>query len=235
MPPISTTSIYENSVYLTQNPDWHVGDSPWKAKQILRLLQRHDLQPNSICEVGCGAGQVLVELQQVFSKETQFFGYEISSDAFNLCQPKANARLQFKHEDLACADTDLFDLLLVLDVVEHVEDYLGFLRGIRGKADYKLFQIPLELTVHSLLRDVLLLNRHAFGHLHHFTKDTALSTLADCGYQIVDWLYIPAVVDLAKPSLKTTISNAIRRTGFWIHPDKSVLIFGGYALMVLAR
>jgi hypothetical protein len=32
-----------------------------------------------------------------------------------------------------------FDLMLVLDVVEHIEDYFGFLAAIRSKSDFKIF------------------------------------------------------------------------------------------------
>lgn len=200
------------------------------------MLARHTrFVPRSICDVGCGAGQVLVELQKKLPEETFFRGYEISPDAFKLCLPKANRFLDFRLEDLACAEVERSDLLLALDVVEHIQDYLGFLRRIREKARRVLFQIPLELTVHSLLRDVLMLNRRTFGHLHHFTKNTALATLRDCGYTILDWFYTPAAVDLAPPGVKSTVSSALRRAGFRIAPEKSVLILGGYALMVLAE
>jgi hypothetical protein len=178
---------------------------------------------------------VLVELQQRFPARTSFFGYDISPDAFRLCLPKSNESLQFRLQDLTHAQVEPFDLLLVLDVLEHVKDYFGFLNDIRDKAHHVLFHIPLELNVHSLLREVLMLNRKVFGHLHHFTKDTALATLRDCGYQLLDWSFTPAVVDLARPGLKSTASSALRRAGFRIAPEKSALILGGYALMVLTE
>ena len=48
--------------------------------------------------------------------------------------------------------THIFDLLLMLDVFEHVEDYIGLLRAVRSKAKQKLFHIPLDLSVQSVLR-----------------------------------------------------------------------------------
>jgi len=229
-------SVYTDETYLKRHPTWHSEDAAWKADQIMKVLSRNrHCQTRTICEVGCGAGQVLVELQKRLPAQTSFVGYDISPDAFRLCSPKSNESLQFKLEDLACAKVEPFDLLLVLDVVEHVTDYFGFLRGLRDKARCVLFQIPLELTVHSLLREVLMLNRRVFGHLHHFNKDTALATLRDCGYHLLDWSFTPAVVDMARPGLKSTVSSALRRTGFRIAPEKSVLVLGGYALMALTE
>ena len=59
----------------------------------------------------------------------------------------------------------------MLDVIEHVEDYFSFLRDIRTKSSYKLFHIPLEVSVQGVLRGkIFLRNRDLYGHLHYFTK-----------------------------------------------------------------
>jgi hypothetical protein len=227
-------SIYTNGTYLRVNPTWHSEDSAWKARQIMKMLDRNKrCVPRTVCEVGCGAGQVLVELQTRLPKPTFFSGYAISSDAFKMCLPKANQFINFTLLNFSEFKGEPFDLLLALDVVEHVSDYWGFLRDLRDKAHYLLFHIPLELTVHSLIRGVLMLNRKTYGHLHHFTKDTALATFQDCGYKVLDWFYTPSVVDTGQPGIKSGISSLLRRTGFRISPDESVLLLGGYALMAL--
>ncbi len=227
-------SIYSDGVYLKNNPTWHSEDSAWKARQVMNMLDRNKrCVPRSVCEVGCGAGHVLVELQNRLPKPTVFSGYEISPDAFKMSLPKANESLSFHLLDFCQFKGQPFDLLLALDVVEHVSDYLGFLRDLRDKAHYVMFHIPLELTVHSLMRGVLMLNRKTYGHLHHFTKETALATLRDCGYKLLDWFYTPSVVDAAQPGIKFGVSSLLRRTGLRIAPDESVLLLGGYALMVL--
>lgn len=200
----------------------------------MRMLDRHrQVALRTRRQVGCGAGQVLVELQKKLPKQTSFTGYEISPDAFKMCLPKANESLHFNLLDFSEFKGDPFDLLLVLDVMEHVSDYLGFLRDLRHKAHYVLFHIPLELTVHSLMRGVLMLNRKTYGHLHHFTKDTALATLLDCGYMVLDWFYTPSVADVTQAGVKRGFPGQLRRLGFRIAPDQSVLLLGGYSLMVL--
>lgn len=53
---------YTDGTYLSENPDWDRQDSSWKASKILEVLRSHQLAPTSICEVGCGAGDILYTL-----------------------------------------------------------------------------------------------------------------------------------------------------------------------------
>jgi len=59
---MAAEEMYRSNEYLKNNPTWHVEDSPWKAKQILKIIGNNNLQPNSICEIGCGAGEILHQL-----------------------------------------------------------------------------------------------------------------------------------------------------------------------------
>ena len=86
----SKKSIYQTGEYVERNPTYHVEDSSWKAGQILKLIEKHELRPLSICEVGCGAGEVLRQLQLSLPAQTEFFGYEISPQAFALCKAREN-------------------------------------------------------------------------------------------------------------------------------------------------
>src|SRR5579863_2726014 len=133
-----TAAIYQNGDYLAKHPSWHAEDAPWKAAQVRRLLGRNGLRPRTICEVGCGSGAILAELQRNY-QEARLWGYEVSPQAFTLCRPLANDRLQFVLGDiLAQPPARAFDLVLVMDVVEHVEDHLHFLRETRPLGQYKV-------------------------------------------------------------------------------------------------
>jgi methylase of polypeptide subunit release factors len=76
-------SVYTDGTYLTKNPLWHSDESPFKANQILRMLQRNRLQPKSIAEIGCGAGEVLRQLQNKMDGDCRFWGYDISPWPWN--------------------------------------------------------------------------------------------------------------------------------------------------------
>src|SRR5947209_6696699 len=129
-------NLYTSGQYLEKHPTWHSEESPWKVRHILPMLRRHHLTPNTICEVGCGAGEVLRLLQMRMSDTCTFWGYDISPQAFEMCKGKANAQLHFKLADIRQEQDAFFDLLLVLDVIEHLEDYFSFLRDLKSKSRY---------------------------------------------------------------------------------------------------
>jgi len=60
---------------------WHEEDSPWKAKNIYKILEKNNLSPKSVCEIGCGSGEVLRDLASFFDSSTEFIGYETSEEA----------------------------------------------------------------------------------------------------------------------------------------------------------
>lgn len=228
-------SIYETGEYVERNPTYHVEDSSWKATQILKMIEKHRLEPRTVCEVGCGAGEVLRQLQSQLPAETGFSGYEISPAAFALCQPRASERLQFYCEDLITARAPYFDLLLCIDVFEHVPDYLNFLKALRDKGRYKIFHIPLDMSAQWVLRGrPILREREQAGHLHYFMKDTALSTLSDTGYDVLDWVYTAGAIDHPR-SVKAKLASLPRRVLARINQDFVVRVLGGYSLLVLAK
>jgi len=228
-------NMYMDGGYLDKNPLWHIDESPFKVSQILRMIQRHHLHPKTVCEVGCGAGEVLKLLQERLHKDCSFCGYDISPQALEMCKARANERLQFKLADIIQEEETFFDMILVLDVIEHVEDYFGFLNGIRRKGDLKIFHFPLDLSVQAVARKRgLLKRRELYGHIQYFTKETALETLKDVGYELLDSFYTPRCIDLAKETIQK-IAVLPRKLCFAIHQDLTVRILGGYSLLVLAR
>lgn len=227
----------DNSDYLKTNPTWHVEDSPWKATQILKMIERNKLQPKTVVEIGCGAGEILNQLQQRMpDKAIEFSGYEISPDAFKLAQTREKEHLHFYREDLL-QSSNRFDLLLMIDVFEHVDDYLGFVKKAAEKADYKMFHIPLDMSAFSILTNYPIGARKHVGHLHYFMRDTALATLTDCGLEIVDWFYTPGAIEINNKGLTLfgKFINLLRKIFYRTKPDFAAKAFGGFSLMVLAK
>lgn len=228
-------SIYETGEYLERNPDWHAGESPWKAAQILRMIELHDLRPRRVCEIGCGAGEVLRQLQTQLDPTVVFSGYDISPQAIALCGPRANARLSFELGGAESVSDHGFDLVLVLDVIEHLDDYMGFLHSIRAKGRLTMFHIPLDLSAQTILRRHGLLDvRDAFGHVHYFSRETALRTLEDTGYRMIDWFYTRRAIEEPATELRRRLARLPRRVAYSIHRDLAARALGGFSLLVLA-
>ena len=222
-----------NGEYFKKHPTWHVEYSPWKADNIHRFLKRKQLDPRTICEVGCGAGEVLRQLQMKMDSQCQFWGYDVAPPAIEMAKKKGeNDRLHFDVADFGAIETPNYDLLLVLEVVDHVEDYIGFLRMLKKKAQWKLFSFSLDISVQSAFRKgAFAQRRNVHSHLHHFNKETALGTLEYAGFEIVDYFY---PTNLAMSRL-AKLAKPIRTLTFGPAPDLTVRLFGGYSLMVLTR
>ena len=231
-----TKELYTGGGYLLNNPDWHEEDSLWKAGYIFKMIEANNLSPKSVVEVGCGAGGVISELQKKIGEGCDFFGYDISAKAIELAKPKANDHLSFKHMDV-CEEKALeCDLALLIDVFEHVEDCFGFLRAIADISLYKIFHIPLDLSAQTVVRaGRLVAQRESVGHIHYFTKDTALSLLKDTGYEVLDFFYTPFAAELPAKSVKSFLARLPRKILFSLSKDFAVRLLGGYSLMVLAR
>jgi len=228
--------LYTSGEYLKRNPQWHVEESPWKAKHILRMLRKNLLSPKFICDVGCGAGEVLKQLQDQLGGSCRFVGYDISPDALELSQTRANETLEFKLADILMEDSPRFDLLMVLDVLEHLEDYFTLLRGIKHKAEHKIFHIPLDLSVQTVLRRSGLIKvRDWYGHLHYFNKDIALRMLSELDYHVIDYYYTARAIEQPTRELARNLLKLPRKLLFALHQDFAARILGGWSLLVLAK
>jgi SAM-dependent methyltransferase len=199
------------------------------------MLNRRKLAPKTVCDVGCGAGAVLAELQPHLPADSTCWGYDVSPEAIAMCAGKENGNLHFCVGDIRDDNSvGFFDLLLLLDVFEHVEDYISLVRELRSRAKYKLFHIPLDLSVQAVARRKgLLRRRDDHAHLHYFTKETALRTLTDVGYELIDHFYTPRCIELGD-RLVQKIVRTPRKACYAIAPDLTVRFLGGYSLMVLA-
>jgi hypothetical protein len=233
---MSLEDIYRSGTYQELAPSWHVEESAAKAEEIARLLKSHHLTPHTICEVGCGAGEVLRQLQPKLPGDCELMGYDISPQAIELARLRENERLHVYLGDFRTDDTSSYDLLLVLDVLEHLEDYFAFLRSIKARGMYKVFFFPLDLSVQTVIRPHGLLHtRDAYAHLHYFTKETAVRALQDTGYEVLDAAYTADALNSPTDELGRRLLKLPRKVAFALNHDLAVHLLGGYRLLVLAQ
>jgi len=234
---MSKSNIYTNGEYLHRNPTWNSQGVDWKAEQILKMLKRHQLDSGRVADVGCGSGKMIEELGGKFSNKSMFYGFEISPDAIRMCNKIKNKNIRFYLDDFV-SDKKWkgYDLVLAVDVIEHIENYYEFLRNIRSRGKFKLFYIPLDISARSIcMNSSFLIGRKKFGHLHHFSKITAIAALEETGYEVVDSMYAPWSCELPGRSLRMRLMSPFRRILFMINQDLAVRLLGGYSLIVLAR
>jgi 2-polyprenyl-3-methyl-5-hydroxy-6-metoxy-1,4-benzoquinol methylase len=221
--------IYSDGTYLDHNPTWHAEDSEWKAQHCADLIADLGIDPATICDIGCGVGGVLGALRTAYPA-ADMTGFDVAATAIEAARQR-HPGIRFTVGEVS----GRYDVMLVMDVIEHVEDCFGFARRLRPHAQMMLFHIPLELTCYSLMRNVLMAHRQALGHIHYFTRHTALALLADSGYEVVSSRYTPPFADDSSRDLKTRAIIGLQRAGFRLAPDHSVLMVGGCSLLVAAR
>lgn len=227
---------YDTDEYLDKHPDWHVEHSPWKTEQVMSMIRKHDLRPKTVCEVGCGAGEILA-LMAPQMPGTEFVGYEIAPQAHEMSASRVSDRVRFELKDLLETD-DHFDLVLCIDVVEHIEQHLDFLRRLKTHGDKVLIHIPLEISVSSVLRpNSMIASWDDRGHVQKFTPEIALRTFREAGYTILDHKLTPRA--LGNPqlnaNLRTRVANLPRRAVDLVSRPLAARLFGGYSFMALAE
>jgi cyclopropane fatty-acyl-phospholipid synthase-like methyltransferase len=230
----ANSSQYENGDWLAKNPDWGESDAQWKARQVAKLLADNHLEPASVCDVGCGTGGVLDALHGLLPGDPRLVGYEISADGLSLASPERRQRVELVHGTVDDTD-ETYDIVLALDVFEHVTDYMGFLESLLPHGRRFVFHIPLDMNVKVVMMGTAMRLRDSLGHLHYFSRETALATLADTGYRVIEDRF-------TKPSLELIGREGVSKSLRWprvigmkISPVFTARLAGGFPLLVLAE
>ena len=145
----------------------------------------------SIAEVGCGSGLIIDYLSRskIFSPETEFYGYDICKHSIEVAK-RLNSLVHFEHLDIFTTSLN-FDIVVCADVFEHVSDVYAFLRNLSQHGKFFCFNIPLEISLLSLLRGTRPFKRsyQAVGHLHFFAGKVPLHMLESSGYSILAYSF----------------------------------------------
>jgi SAM-dependent methyltransferase len=222
---------YVDGSYLAANPTWDSEDATWKAGKVAEILAANGVSPASVCDVGCGAGAVLAALRRHLP-DSRLFGFDISPqvEKFWARHPDITFRVASPFDA-----AERFDTLLMLDVFEHVRDPFTFLERARPLARHFVFHIPLDLSGLTVARGAPLMEaRHKVGHLHFYTKDLAIETLKECGYNIVDARYTKLATLTTHNTWRTRLAALPRAIAYAINKDFGVRLLGGETLIVLA-
>jgi len=228
-------NIYINGKYLEKHPDWHEKDAQLKADQILFFLKKNNMLPTTLSEIGCGSGEILKILSKKMIYCQSFTGYEISPQAFEICKKKQCKLVEFVFGD-SFSDDKRFDIVLCIDVIEHIQDYYSFLKNVKRKGSYFLFRIPLDLTMISTIKSGYFSRlKNTLGHIHFFNLDIAIDALKSVGYEIIDFQYVACAKKAKDMGVKQRISHLFFKVLYFFNRNISVRFFGGCSLMVLAK
>jgi len=216
---------YTNGDYRAKNPDWHAGDAPHKAKAIVQLVRDVGWKPAFVGEAGCGSGQVLQRVCAALGAR----GHGVDPSKEALRQAPQNPQIQFEQGGVdalpAC------DMVMGIDVVEHVADDIGFVRAMAAKSDHIVLRIPLDVSALDSVRPARMLEaRRRFGHRSVYTVDLALALVQDAGLQVVT--HRTDRVPVRAASRIGRVSDKARRVLHFLAPEATTRWLGGYSLLI---
>lgn len=240
---MNNSNRYISGDYIKKNHSYHSEDSQFKWNNFADILNLSNLNfrdVETIIDIGCGAGQILIEANKssLFNNKTIFKGYDINPDAINLAK-KNSDKVSFFNQDFLNLDNEKGDLIIAADVFEHIQDKYDFLLKLKNKGNFFLFNIPLEISLFSMIRKKNIF-KHSFdnvGHLHFYTKRTALLTLENSGFKILNFNLVNNRFEDFKKNKKiySLIINIPQYIVEKLGKTLSSSIFGGYSLVVLAK
>ena len=216
---------YQSGKYWEENATFHEEDSDFKFQNFMTLLLRNPrVNMSGIVDMGCGAGRIIWNFSERY-KNITCKGIDLNKEMVAYAAQKYhNPNLFFDTDAETVKGDPSFNMVVLADVFEHIDDYLGFLKDINRNFSYQLFNIPLDLSVISLARNGPIKTRNAVSHLHYFYDKLILQILEENGFKIIDYLYADNVLFANKKK------KGVARV---LHTGK--LLFGRLASLFLGK
>jgi len=177
---------------------WGIGSANlnWSDPTAFRLKLSLKSLPKTgkVLELGCGAGQFIRGIKKIKS-DLNCYGCDISWSAIQKAksfEDKINYKIS--EENSLPYDDDLFDTVLIYDVLEHVENPNAILeevnRILKPNGTFYMF-VPCEgdwLSFWNLLKKFGLgigLTKKYAGHINYFTRTEIYDLLNKNGFNII--------------------------------------------------
>jgi SAM-dependent methyltransferase len=223
--------------YFKKNKDWHSADSFEKVRRVNLLLEKHrDFKIKTVLDIACGNGSILLH----FLKNKNFekvLGVDISKKAIELAEKNdKEKKADWRILDILKDEIKKFDLVLALDIVEHIDDKL-FLQRIKNKGRYFIFKVPIEDNFLNIFFKKVSFGKidqqkdslEKYGHINYYTEDRFLMILKQENYKIIDKIRMP----LPKRSKLFREFLRIIFLPVWFISEKYYLKFNGGFIVIL--
>lgn len=230
--------MYTEGVYF-EDPNRHAEDAKYKVaaikKVLFKYLNDNNIQLSSYADVGCGSGEIIKllgkDLMLNFESVQILRGFDVSPHVEKL----DDEVVEFLFRDFTKSD-EIFDLVTLNDVFEHVPNPISFLTEVGKRAKYVVMHIPLEDCLSVNIRNLQKRKIKNPGHLVFLNINTALNLITYSGLKIVDYEY--SIGSINAPSNTASIAQKIT------YPFKYALLkmnpylfskFFGISLIVIAE
>ena len=178
-------NLYSKDQYIIQNPSIHEEDSSWKVSKIIPLIDRFINQVSkeeiNLLDVGGGAGLILKAVSTYIDGSHHIrvnkFGLDLSPGMLEI-QKKNNPDMKRSlNEDIrrTSMDNKEIDLVLLIDVLEHVPHAIEALEELKRISNFVIFKVPLENNLSTKMWNLLKKDEQqkrsieTLGHLNFYS------------------------------------------------------------------
>ncbi|MGD9762683.1 MAG: class I SAM-dependent methyltransferase [Candidatus Binatia bacterium] len=176
--------LYRSFYEIEEHFWWSVGTRRVFFDTIHECLER---TPMRVLDVGCGTGIMLRELPRVGATAC---GLDASALALSFCRQRGLADLVRGDATRLPFKTDALELVLALDLVEHVADDLGCVQELA-----RVCRVGGHLLIHVPAFPFLWTRKDVMNHHYRrYRRDGLARIVRQCGLHIVRLFYINAFV-----------------------------------------
>ena len=165
---------YEKLYKFEQFYWWHVGRRDILNFFLKKFLNKKGIQ---ILEIGCGTGGNL----EILSNLSEVTGLDVSKYALDFCRKRGVNNLVLGRAEKTNFPSESFDLILMLDVLEHIKDdkkAIGETRRILKEGGYFLVTVPAYQFIWSEHDEIL-------GHYRRYSISDFSKKLEEAGFDIL--------------------------------------------------
>lgn len=208
----------------------------WKAEQMASLVPTNS-GFRSALEVGCAEGIVINRLRNLM-EIPRCYGIDFSEPLVDFGRkkyPEINFVLSDLNSSLPFA-TQSFDLIILSDIIEHINDLDKFFRELQRVGRWFLFKVPLDKYIwrkffsEPFHRSPSVGINHPDGHLRELSKKRCERILVNNGFKILGYQVVYLPVDFTDYVCKKGLLKIrwyIDHKAKQIFPGVAHLFFGG--------
>lgn len=170
--------LYEDMYKTESHHFWHKAKREYVGKMIRAYAKKDE---KNILDIGCGTGKNMEEL----SKLGTVFGVDSSDEALGFCEKRGLSNLKKGFAEKISYESEQFDVVTILDVLEHVDDIkaVAEMERVLKKKGVAVITVPAFSWLWSKWDEVL-------GHKKRYTKGTLLSLFDENKWEVKKITYI---------------------------------------------
>ncbi len=166
-------SSYEFQRLLIETLEWKIPN--------LALVIPPSFFAQKVAEIGCFNGHLIANIAINGNRNFVRYGYDVNNYAID-CGKKIYNNVSFYCQDIFEAE-EHFDLLILSDIIEHIEYDRDFLRNCSSLSKNILINLPLEKCINNMNRSYGY--NDPSGHLRSYSLKSALNLINKSGLRVV--------------------------------------------------